>query len=136
MHRSVLWHLHLSVAQLLLSVFSPFLCTCTAYLLKAGIYKAEKFTLSRVQKTAARILTERRKVDPFTPISASHGSVSRSHQTLRCFLLLVSGQASPSDLLKPYIPSDLRSQNPGLLFVPRGKNWAAGFFLSCPLPLV
>uniref|UniRef100_A0A667Z0D5 Reverse transcriptase domain-containing protein n=1 Tax=Myripristis murdjan TaxID=586833 RepID=A0A667Z0D5_9TELE len=99
----------------------------------SGLPRASTKSLQMVQNAAARVLTRTRKFDHITPILASlHWLPVHIRSDFKVLLLtykILNGFAPSylSDLLKPYIPSRaLRSQNAGLLCLPRIKKKSAG----------
>ena len=81
--------------------------------------------LQLVQNAAARILAKTKRFEHITPVLASlHWlPIKLSHwfKVLLITFKALNGLAPPylKDLLHPYIPAELLSQNAGLLIVPR-----------------
>ena len=89
--------------------------------------------LQLVLNTATRILTRTQKCDHITPVLASlHRLTVKAKADFKVLLLTYKAlhRLAPtylSDLVLPYIPTrTLRSQDAGLLIVPRISNQTAG----------
>ncbi|XP_068191806.1 uncharacterized protein [Antennarius striatus] len=119
-------------AEILIHAFvSSRLDYCNVLL--SGLPRSRTRGLQMVQNTAARILTKTRKFDHITPVLAAlHWLPIHVRSDFKVLLLTyksLNGLAPTylSDLVKPYTPTRaLRSQNTGLLCVPRFKKKSAG----------
>ena len=124
--------LSMADAEILIHAFvSSRLDYCNALL--SGLPRSSTRSLQMVQNTAARILTKTRKFDHITPVLASlHWLPIHVRSDFKVLLMtykIVNGYSPSylSDLLKSYTPTrTLRSQNTGLLSVPRVKKKSAG----------
>ena len=99
----------------------------------SGLPRESTKSLQMVQNAAARVLTRTRKFDHITPILASlHCLPLLLRSDFKVLLMTYKTEHSiapsyMSDLFTPYIPTQaLRSQNSGLLMVPRIKKKSAG----------
>ena len=124
--------LTLSDAETLIHAFvSSRLDYCNV--LFSGLPKSSLKNLQLVQNAAARILTKTRKFDHITPILSSlHWLPIQARCDFKVLLLtfkILNGLAPLylSDLITEYSPvRALRSQNAGLLVIPRVKKISAG----------
>lgn len=115
---------------------------CNALLSGCAITSLKPLQL--VQNAAARILTRTKRFEHITPVLASlHWLPIKSRIDFKILLLTfkaLNGLAPPylKDLLHPYTPArTLRSQNAGLLIVPRvGKCTVGGRAFSHRAPLL
>ena len=100
----------------------------------SGLPNSSLKNLQLVQNAAARILTNTRKFDHITPILSSlHWLPIQARSDFKVLLLtykILNGLAPLylSNLIVRYLPARaLRSQNKGLLVIPRVKKKSAGF---------
>ena len=132
----------LTKAKLVHACVTSRLDYCNAIL--SGCANASLKPLQFVQNAAARILTRTKCFEHITPVLASlHWLPIQFHIDFKVLLITfkaLNGLAPPhlKDLLHPYIPAQtLRSQNAGLLIVPRvGKCILGGRAFSYRAPLL